>query len=89
MKICTKCKNQKELTEFGKSKYSKEGHKIYCKECSRADQKKYRDKNKETLKKKNREYFENNKERMFELMIKSIALNKEYEQPFKSFFYNF
>ena len=47
MKICTKCKNQKELTEFGKSKYSKEGHKIYCKECSRADQKKYRDKNKE------------------------------------------
>lgn len=75
MKICTKCRSQKELIEFGKSKYSKDSHKIYCKECSRNEQKKYREKNKEILKKKNRDYIENNKEKV-SLYLKSDIRKK-------------
>ena len=32
-KICTKCNCEKELTEFGKNKYSKDSLQHYCKQC--------------------------------------------------------
>ena len=32
-KICTKCNCEKELTEFGKNKDSKDGLQYYCKQC--------------------------------------------------------
>ena len=32
-KICTKCNCEKELTEFGKNKYSKDSLQYYCKQC--------------------------------------------------------
>jgi hypothetical protein len=33
MKICTRCKDKKELSEFYKSPGSKDGYRIYCKTC--------------------------------------------------------
>ena len=33
MKVCSKCKIEKELSEFGKRSGSKDGHKGACKEC--------------------------------------------------------
>ena len=33
MKICTKCKQKKDITLFYKSKQSKDGHRWQCKEC--------------------------------------------------------
>lgn len=32
-KLCTKCNCEKELTEFGKNKYSKDSLQHYCKQC--------------------------------------------------------
>ena len=34
MKICTKCKIEKQKTEFGKRKDSGSGYRAYCKECA-------------------------------------------------------
>lgn len=35
MKICTKCKIEKELTEFTKDKTKKSGLRSYCKLCNK------------------------------------------------------
>lgn len=43
IKKCSKCNEEKELSEFYKDKYSKDLHRCKCKECS----KKYREENKE------------------------------------------
>lgn len=34
-KICSKCKEEKEVCEFNKDKYMKDGHKSYCKSCQK------------------------------------------------------
>lgn len=31
--LCYKCKNEKELTDFNKSQYSKSGHRHICSDC--------------------------------------------------------
>lgn len=36
MKHCNSCNQDKELSEFGKDKYSKDGYTDYCKECRNA-----------------------------------------------------
>jgi hypothetical protein len=46
VKVCTKCKVEKELTEFHKDKRSKDGLRSKCKSCRR----KYREANKERMK---------------------------------------
>lgn len=38
-KICTKCKQERNIEEFNKDKYSKDGHFCWCKICTRADDK--------------------------------------------------
>lgn len=43
MKVCTKCKVEKELCEFGRSISAKDGLRSYCKECARARNKVTRD----------------------------------------------
>ena len=40
-KVCTKCKVEKDLTEFGKNKIRKDGLTRYCKICKRLADKKY------------------------------------------------
>jgi hypothetical protein len=35
MKICNKCKKEKEFKEFNKNKHIKDGHQSWCKECVR------------------------------------------------------
>jgi len=41
MKICTKCKEEKELINFSKRKDSKDGYKNQCKICFGIIKKKY------------------------------------------------
>lgn len=38
MKICSKCKREKDLTEFGKDSHAKDGLRYSCKECSNKSQ---------------------------------------------------
>ena len=40
-KVCTKCKVEKELTEFGKNRIRKDGLQRYCKICKRIADRKY------------------------------------------------
>jgi hypothetical protein len=34
-KVCSKCKEEKDVCEFNKDKYRKDGHKSYCKSCQK------------------------------------------------------
>ena len=78
MKTCTKCKIEKEVTEYPKRKDAKDGFNNQCKECCSKFNKKWKkenkdkllenrkkdyQKNKERYKKKAKEWYENNKER--------------------------
>lgn len=56
MRICLKCKEEKELSEFNKEKRSKDGLKKYCKTCAYGMQVRWRQENPE-------KYRENNKVR--------------------------
>ena len=73
MKTCTKCKIEKEVTEFNKAKKYKDGLYIYCKSC----RKEYREANKERLKEWKKEYYQANKERVNERNKKYYEVNKE------------
>lgn len=91
-KICTKCEVEKDLSEFGKCKKSKDGHMARCKICRREDckiyhelnrekkalrSKKYRLENKDKLSKKGKEYYKNNKEKISEYGKKYRSNHKE------------
>lgn len=75
MKKCGRCGETKELTEFGKSKQTKDGLRCYCKACKRAESaawrkknkdygKTYREQHKEKLNKYSRDYHQANKEEL-------------------------
>lgn len=49
MKLCRRCKIEKDESEFGKDKSKKDGLNIYCKECLRESSKKWQAKNKDIL----------------------------------------
>jgi hypothetical protein len=71
MKICIKCKEEKELTEFYKKKDGKDGYRNDCKICTLKDKKEYRFNHKEY----NKEYRLNNKEYFTEY-------NKRYQREY-------
>ena len=63
MKSCRVCKQEKNLSEFNKSKANKSGARNECKVCEYAYYKQWRKENKEYKKQKDREWRENNRER--------------------------
>lgn len=65
-KICIKCNCEKELTEFGNLKSSKDGKHSYCKVCSRLVNKKSRLNNKEKIKIRKQQDYQNNKEKILQ-----------------------
>jgi hypothetical protein len=92
MKQCTKCKEEKELTEFHKKSESKDGHNARCKACVKlhhqkwyaknrekviAGQKKYVAKNREKVKKYRSQYRAENKEKNAEYHRGNYIKNKE------------
>jgi hypothetical protein len=56
-KVCTKCKEEKDVTEFSSSRND-------CKLCAKEYQKKYRENNKEKIRQSKKEYREKNKEKI-------------------------
>ena len=79
MKVCIKCKEEKNPTEFGKHKKRKDGLNIYCKSCIKEICKEYYQANKEYYK----EYNQANKERLKEYNKKHYQDNKEYHKKYK------
>ena len=74
-KECCKCGKIKCLWEFGKYKKQKFGVKSECLQCASIYNKEYCENNKERLKKYQKEYCENNKERLKKYQKE---YNKEY-----------
>jgi len=72
-KACSKCGNEKELSNFYRNKGKKDGRTPECKECVKARVKKYRQDNSEAVKKRKKDYYERNKETV-------IASQREYRR---------
>ena len=73
MKKCSRCKEIKDITNFNKNRFNKDGLHYYCKFCQNICNKLWRDKNKESRKdyfkkhynaEKSRKYYINNKEKI-------------------------
>jgi hypothetical protein len=58
-KVCTKCKEEKDVTEFNSSRNQ-------CKLCRKEYDKEYNQNNKENIKERKKEYYQNNKEKFKE-----------------------
>lgn len=63
-KVCNKCGDEKPLTKeyFYANKLNKDGFCIYCKDCKREFDKKYRQENEELIKERKKKYYEKNKQ---------------------------
>lgn len=61
-KKCYKCKIEKPISEYYKNKSQKDGYTGACKNCTKLDQRVYRQNNKKKIAKRNKNYRENNKE---------------------------
>jgi hypothetical protein len=77
MKICSKCKEEKDENEFDKNRSSKDGYGNQCKQCMKETKKQYYEENKEILNKKHKEYCNRNKEEMKEKKKQYYIDNKE------------
>jgi len=84
MKVCSKCREEKELTEFSKNKYNKDGYQYNCKTC----RKKYREGNTEYMKKYRKEYREKNKEAIAEKAKIYYEENKEDRNAYNKMYYS-
>ena len=71
-KKCTKCGENKPLTEFRKDRTRKDGLQYVCKSCNR----KYYEKNREAYKERDRKYYEKNREAEKEKKRKYYQENK-------------
>jgi len=64
MKKCTKCKVDKEITEFSKDKQKKDGISLSCKLCSKEYHKEYHKENKNKIIEQKKEYYKKNKDKI-------------------------
>lgn len=76
-KRCTKCQEEKELSEFNKHKNTKDGLAPNCKKCHNKMTRDWYRRNKESRKKSNRKWIENNRERWNELRRNNYHKNVE------------
>ncbi len=84
-KICTnkKCLKEKPLLDFYKNKNTKDGHKTECIVCYNIKQKIYRDKNKEKINKKSKEWYYLNREKRLEQCKKYQDEHKEHYKQYR------
>jgi len=75
-KKCSRCSYEKELSYFGKDKYTKDGHTAACKTCRKMDADNYRKYNKDKI----NERYKNDREN---LLKKSIAYNKTLKGKYR------
>ncbi len=76
-KTCIQCGTRKPLSEFGKSKLGKDGHRTNCKECHRAQHAEWRKGNNAYDKKRTREWAAANKDRSRRVKKIYNAKNKD------------
>lgn len=64
MKTCTKCQIEQPVDNFYNDKKSKDGKKIYCKDCMKSYNKKYKKEHRTELNTYQREFYLDNRERI-------------------------
>jgi hypothetical protein len=76
MKKCKKCNIEKIYEDFSNNKNEKDGKNTYCKECEKNRKKLYREKNREVINERARQWRKNNPERYEEIIKKYLEKNK-------------
>ncbi len=84
MKICSKCNQQKQPTEFGKRSKNKDGLNNNCKKCTNSYETQYRKDNKEKVQELNKKYYNNNKEKFKQYYSDNIEKIKHYNNYYNS-----
>lgn len=77
MKICSKCKIEKQFSDFNKCSGSKTGIRPACRKCQSEDAKIYISKNRDEIAEKQRKYSEENPEKVSATRRKYYQANKE------------
>jgi hypothetical protein len=77
-KVCSKCKEEKNVCEFGKAKKSKDGLLHCCKKCNNERSKKYVKENYEKTLESQRNWRKKNPEWVKNINAKNYTNNKEY-----------
>jgi len=77
MKQCSRCKETKPKSEFGKNKSKSDGLHSYCNICNVEYSKKYRENNRDAVLERNKKYRENNREQIVESLKKYRENNRE------------
>ncbi|NOR27602.1 MAG: hypothetical protein GQ540_03625 [Lutibacter sp.] len=77
LKICTKCGLEDDINKFPKDRQKKDGRHPWCRECVKKRNKEYSINNKEKLKKSSKKYTTKNKEKMDEYHKKYRSDNKK------------
>jgi hypothetical protein len=72
-KICSKCKEEKLLSEFSKNKCQKDGYNNKCKSCVKV----YKEANKKQISEYNAKYYECNKDRIIAQHVEYYVSNNE------------
>jgi hypothetical protein len=78
-KICSKCKEEKELCEFYNNKINLDGKRYECKVCSNKSSILYNQKNKEKVSGIKQKYVDNNKEKVKKSKKEWFDKNPEYQ----------
>jgi len=75
-KICTKCKIEKDISNFSKSKRGKDGCRAECKDCEKL----YREINSKRIRENKKYYYENNKVQIKEYQENNKKEIRKYKQ---------
>jgi len=87
-KICSKCKLEKEICDFGRDSSRKDGISYLCKECLIKKSKKYKEKNKEKVLISYSNYRIKNKEKMKISRLEYRKNNKEKIKQYRRYYSN-
>ena len=84
MKKCSKCYNEKKLSDFNKDSSTASGYKSACKVCTKKSTKDYQSRRKEYIQQYGKQYYEKNKEERKAYSKKYRQLNQSYYRAKKA-----
>jgi hypothetical protein len=84
MKTCNKCKTQKEVSEFYKSKANNDGRQYRCKSC----EKQCKEENSEKIKEKAKQYYQDNSEKIIQYKKDNKEKISKYQKQYQKQYEN-